>query len=167
MIQRFLRLDDLDAGTASVSHYEKQWNTTRLPGKDGDIPQEARNTKGQIPFVIMLKKADGSGIDCKEYLFDAGMKKCISESRSPGKSGINNKERITMEQNQNTSSRLLTMAGGLMLVSGLLMAICGKLAYGGIFCAAAGCMLIAAYNFRQTENKKQEKEKPDDEQKTV
>lgn len=54
-----------------------------------------------------------------------------------------------------------------MLVSGLLMAICGKLAYGGIFCAAAGCMLIAAYNFRQAENKKQEKEKPDDEQKTV
>ena len=72
-----------------------------------------------------------------------------------------------MEQNQNTSSRLLTMAGGLMLVSGLLMAICGNLAYGGLFCAAAGCMLIAAYNFRQAENKKQEKEKPDDEQKTV
>lgn len=72
-----------------------------------------------------------------------------------------------MEQNQNTSSRLLTMAGGLMLVSGLLMAVCGKLVYGGIFWAAAGCMLIAAYNFRQAENKNQEEEKPNDEQKTV
>ncbi|MCI6956853.1 MAG: hypothetical protein SPI15_10890 [Candidatus Faecousia sp.] len=72
-----------------------------------------------------------------------------------------------MNQNPKTFSKLLIMAGGLMLVSGLLMAMCGKWAYGAIFWAAAGCMLIAAYNFRQAENKNQEEEKSKDEQETL
>lgn len=63
-----------------------------------------------------------------------------------------------MNQEQHTSSRLLTIAGGLLLVSGLLMAVCGKLAYGGIFWAAASCMFFAAYHFRMAENQKTEKE---------
>ena len=63
-----------------------------------------------------------------------------------------------MNQEQHTSSRLLTIAGGLLLISGLLMAVCGKLAYGGIFWAAASCMFFAAYHFRMAENQKTEKE---------
>ena len=63
-----------------------------------------------------------------------------------------------MNQGQHTSSRLLTIAGGLLLISGLLMAVCGKLAYGGIFWAAASCMFFAAYHFRMAENQKTEKE---------
>lgn len=63
-----------------------------------------------------------------------------------------------MNQEQHTSSRLLTIAGGLLLVSGLLMAVCGKLAYSGIFWAAASCMFFAAYHFRMAENQKTEKE---------
>lgn len=49
-----------------------------------------------------------------------------------------------------------------MLVSGLLMAVCGKLAYGGTFWAAASCMFFAANHFRMAENKKMEEEKNDD-----
>ena len=35
------------------------------------------------------------------------------------------------------ASRLLTCAGALMIVSGVLMALCGELAYGGLLWAAA------------------------------
>lgn len=72
-----------------------------------------------------------------------------------------------MNHDQHISSRLLAIAGGLLLVSGLLMAVCGKLAYGGTFWAAAFCMLFAAYHFRLAENKNTEKEKTGDEQETL
>ena len=58
-----------------------------------------------------------------------------------------------MKQNH-TASSLLTCAGALMTLSGILMTICVRLAYGGIFLAAASCMFFAAYHFRQQENRK-------------
>ena len=66
-----------------------------------------------------------------------------------------------MNQNQFSASRFLAIAGGLMTVSGLLMAICGKLAYGGMLWAAAFCMFVAAHHFRRVENDIN-KEKKDD-----
>ena len=46
------------------------------------------------------------------------------------------------------TSRMLTCAGTLMTISGILMAVCAKLAYGGILFAAAACMFFAARYFR-------------------
>ena len=42
-----------------------------------------------------------------------------------------------------------------MSISGILMAVCAKLAYGGILFAAAACMFFAARNFRIAEDKKE------------
>ena len=56
------------------------------------------------------------------------------------------------------TSRMLTYAGGLMAISGILMALCGRLAIGGIMWAAASCMFFAAYNFRVAEDKKEKSE---------
>lgn len=67
-----------------------------------------------------------------------------------------------MNQNQHISSRLFVSAGGLMLLSGALMAVSRRLAIAGIYWAAASCMFFAAYHFRLVENKKIEKEKNDD-----
>ena len=41
-----------------------------------------------------------------------------------------------------------------MSISGILMAVCAKIAYGGILFAAAACMFFAAYNFRIAEDRK-------------
>ena len=51
------------------------------------------------------------------------------------------------------TSRMLTCAGTLMTISGILMAVCAKLAYGGILFAAAACMFFAARNFRIAEDR--------------
>ena len=51
------------------------------------------------------------------------------------------------------SSHMLTCAGALMSISGILMAVCAKLAYGGILFAAAACMFFAARSFRIAEDK--------------
>ena len=56
------------------------------------------------------------------------------------------------------TSRMLTCAGALMSISGILIAICARLAYGGILFASAACMLFAARNFRIAEDKNQEAE---------
>ena len=50
------------------------------------------------------------------------------------------------------TSRMLTCAGALMSISGILMAVCAKIAYGGILFAAAACMFFAARNFRIAED---------------
>ena len=50
------------------------------------------------------------------------------------------------------TSRMLTCAGTLMTISGILMAVCAKIAYGGILFAAAACMFFAARHFRIAEN---------------
>ena len=54
------------------------------------------------------------------------------------------------------TSRMLICAGALMSISGVLIAICAKLAYGGILLAAAACMFFAARNFRIAEDKKED-----------
>lgn len=60
------------------------------------------------------------------------------------------------------SSRMLAMAGGLMIVSAVLMAISTRLSIGGIFLAAAACLFFAAYHFRQAEDRKEEKTEESD-----
>ena len=52
------------------------------------------------------------------------------------------------------TSRMLICAGALMSISGILITICAKLAYGGLLFAAAACMFFAARNFRIAEYKK-------------
>ena len=54
------------------------------------------------------------------------------------------------------TSRMLTCAGALMSISGILMALCVKPAYGGAMFAAAACMFFASRNFRIAEDKNQE-----------
>ena len=53
------------------------------------------------------------------------------------------------------ASRMLTSAGALMCISGILMAVGAKLAYGGIMFASAACMFFAARYFRIAENQNQ------------
>ena len=53
------------------------------------------------------------------------------------------------------TSRMLICAGALMSISGILITICAKPAYGGILFAAAACMFFAARNFRIAEDKKE------------
>ena len=63
-----------------------------------------------------------------------------------------------MIKDKHIPSRMLALAGGLMTVSGILTALCGSLAIGGIFWAAVSCLFFAAYNFRLAENKKEKAE---------
>ena len=51
------------------------------------------------------------------------------------------------------TSRMLFCAGALISISGILIAICAQIAYGGILFAAAACMFFAARNFRIAEDK--------------
>lgn len=53
------------------------------------------------------------------------------------------------------TSRMLICAGALMSISGILIAICAKIAYGGILFASAVCMFFAACNFRIAEDRKE------------
>ena len=71
------------------------------------------------------------------------------------------------KNDKHMTSRMLTYAGGLMAISGILMALCGRLAIGGIMWAAASCMFFGAYHFRLRENKKNHMEETDDEQETL
>ena len=57
-----------------------------------------------------------------------------------------------MMHERHSSSDLLIWAGGLLTMSGILMAACSALAYGGILWAAASCTFFAAYHFRMAEN---------------
>lgn len=66
-----------------------------------------------------------------------------------------------MKEDKHTASRLLTCAGGLMTVSGVLMALCSGLACGGVLWAAAACMFFTARSFRIAEDRK-ETEKAED-----
>ncbi len=52
------------------------------------------------------------------------------------------------------TSRMLTSAGALMSISGILMAVCAKAVYGGILFASAACMFFAARHFRIAEDHK-------------
>ncbi len=55
-------------------------------------------------------------------------------------------------------SRMLILAAGLMTVCGILIAILGRLAIGGIYWAAASCLFFAAFHFRLAENEKKNEE---------
>ena len=72
-----------------------------------------------------------------------------------------------MKKGNHFTSRMMILAGGLMTVSGILMAFCSKLAIGGIFWAAASCQFFAARQFRIAENKKENEEDSKNEQETV
>ena len=62
------------------------------------------------------------------------------------------------------TSRMLICAGALMAVFGVLMAVCVKIAYGGVMFASASCMFCAARSFRIAENKRiKDSEEKDDE----
>ena len=50
-------------------------------------------------------------------------------------------------------SRLLACAGALMMISGILMAICSTIVVGVVLGASGFCMLIAAHHFRIEEGK--------------
>ena len=63
-------------------------------------------------------------------------------------------------QDKHFPSHMLTCAGALMGISGILMAVCAKLAYGGIFFAAAACMFFAARSFRIAEDR-EDKDDPE------
>lgn len=56
------------------------------------------------------------------------------------------------------TSRMLTLSGGLMTFCGILMALLGRLAIGGIYWAAAFCLFFAACHYRLTVNEKENKE---------
>ncbi|MGM9640887.1 MAG: hypothetical protein ACI3V3_05925 [Faecousia sp.] len=63
---------------------------------------------------------------------------------------------------------LLASAGCLMLISGILMAICVNLYVGGILWAAASLMFFSAYHFKLAErNKMTKQEASGHEEKTV
>lgn len=66
-------------------------------------------------------------------------------------------------EDKHFTSRMFICAGTLMLISGLLISISVKLAYGGALFAAAACMFCAARNFRIAEDKKAEEERTEDE----
>lgn len=57
-----------------------------------------------------------------------------------------------MMHEKHSSSDLLILAGGLLTMSGILMAACSALAYGGILWAAASCTFFAAHHFRMAED---------------
>ena len=52
-------------------------------------------------------------------------------------------------------SRMFICAGALMSISGVIITICLKAAYGGIMFAAAACMFAAARSFRIAEDKRE------------
>ena len=61
------------------------------------------------------------------------------------------------------TSRMLTCAGTLMTISGILMAVCAKLAYGGILFVAAACMFFTARNFRIAQDRENGEKHENDE----
>lgn len=72
-----------------------------------------------------------------------------------------------MKKDVRFSSKMLALAGGLMTVSGILMAVCGRLAIGGMLWAAASCLFFAAYHVRLAGNQTENVEDGNDEQEIV
>ena len=64
------------------------------------------------------------------------------------------------------TSRMFTCAGALMSISGILMAVGAKLAYGGILFAATACMFFAARYFRIAEDREDNMGKEHEKQST-
>lgn len=57
-----------------------------------------------------------------------------------------------MEENRTKASALLTCAGTLLLIAGVLMGISVRLAYGGMLWAGASTMFFAAYSMKKEGN---------------
>ena len=72
-----------------------------------------------------------------------------------------------MKKDIHFTSRMMTLSGGLMTVSGILTALCSKLAICVFFCVSASCLFFAARQFRIAENKKEHEEDCEHEQETV
>lgn len=68
------------------------------------------------------------------------------------------------KNDKHIGSVLLTCIGTLILVSGIIFAICGTVLLGISFVSSAFCIFVAAYNFRIAEVKN-ESEEYDDEKK--
>ena len=94
----YIRLDCPDVGTVSISYCGKTveydtlvWEQGEYVFFDCDLMQEAKNTEGPVPFVLTLKKSDGSPLSCREFLFEAEMEKMYIRITESGKmEGRNN-----------------------------------------------------------------------------
>ena len=78
----YIRLDYRDADLVAVSYCGKTvehdtlaWENGEYVFFDCDIVMEAKNTGTPIPFALTLKKADGSVIASREFLFEAEVEK--------------------------------------------------------------------------------------------
>ena len=60
-----------------------------------------------------------------------------------------------MMEDKHFTSRMLICAGVLMTISGILMATCVKISFGGILFAAASCMFFAGRSLRIAEDKRE------------
>ena len=49
---------------------------------------------------------------------------------------------------QHFPSRMLTTAGALLGIAGIVLAVCMSILYGGVLWAAASCLFFAAYHCR-------------------
>lgn len=64
-----------------------------------------------------------------------------------------------MNEQKHFASRLLCIAGGLLAAAGILLAICVRIAYGGLLWAGAACMFFAARSFYLAENEREKKKR--------
>ena len=64
---------------------------------------------------------------------------------------------MNMKNDNSFISLALTAAGAVMILSGLLLALCQNPAVGGIFWAAASCLFLAAHSLRTEPSKQPQK----------
>ena len=115
---------------------------------DNDIMIVSKNAGAPVPFSITAKDADRRIVASGEFRFDATAEKMYLTVTADGRI-----VRTKTMKDKHFTSRMLTCAGALMSISGILMAVCAKIAYGGILFAAAACMFFAARNFRIAEDR--------------
>ena len=113
--------------------------------KQGKPPLEMRKEKREKEKLMDTAGRDrGCSAEKTEVWGESGTSQVLK--RSTNTPPQENEEK-------HVTSRILICAGGLMSVSGILFAICAKVAYGGILFAAAACMFFAARSFRMAEDK--------------
>ena len=113
---------------------------------DNDIMIVSKNAGAPVPFSITAKDADRRIVASGEFRFDATAEKMYLTVTAES-------WRTKTMKDKHFTSRMLICAGTLMTISGILMAVCAKLAYGGILFAAAACMFFAARSFRIAEDR--------------
>ena len=126
----------------------EQKRSTKQTGSDekqGKPPLEMRKEKREKEKLMDTAGRDrGRPAEKTEVWGESGTSQVLK--RSTNTPPQENEEK-------HVTSRILICAGGLMSVSGILFAICAKVAYGGILFAAAACMFFAARSFRMAEDK--------------